>query len=139
MRAPPHYEIIRLIGSGCFGHVFEAIDKHTGQRVALKRMEKVGTGLSREFEILLALKGCQNIVQLLDLFYSKSSNETNCRLIQNIVFEFLPENLEDLIQSYAKTKASFEESLIKKYSYQIFRGLAEAHSKSKETFNESVR
>ena len=51
----PNYDIVRTIGSGAFGtslttigFVFEAINRKTGRRVALKRIEKVGKGMSRE-------------------------------------------------------------------------------------------
>ena len=79
--ALPNYEIIRVVGSGSFGssliiftfsllylisgYVFEAWDPTNKKRVALKRVEKVGTQLSREYEILFELKDCDNVVQIL--------------------------------------------------------------------------
>lgn len=77
--ALPNYEIIRVVGSGSFGrkiilltllflyqgYVFEAWDPTNKRRVALKRVEKVGTQLSREYEILFELKDCDNVVQIL--------------------------------------------------------------------------
>ena len=36
MNSLPNYEITRVIGSGCFGYVFEAIDKNHNRKVALK-------------------------------------------------------------------------------------------------------
>jgi serine/threonine protein kinase len=50
--------------------VFEAMDRNTNTKVALKRTMKVGNIISREYEVLSLLKGCENIVQLLDFFYS---------------------------------------------------------------------
>lgn len=47
------------------GYVFEAIDKNTNKKVALKRIEKVGTQLSREYEILFEVKDCDHIVKIL--------------------------------------------------------------------------
>lgn len=47
------------------GYVFEALDRTNNRKVALKRIEKVGTSLSREYEILFDLKDCENIVQIL--------------------------------------------------------------------------
>ena len=54
MAAIPNYNILRVIGSGCFGksivyegYVFEAENRKTQKRVALKRIEKVGNQLSR--------------------------------------------------------------------------------------------
>ena len=62
---PPNYEIVKVLGSGAFGFVFEAFD-HTNQRqVALKRIEKLGNQLSREFEILLEVKDSDHVVKIL--------------------------------------------------------------------------
>lgn len=77
----PNLEVVREIGHGAFGkcnfeanrdlgYVFEAIDKNTGETVALKRTMKVGNVVSREYEVLTLLKDCTNVVQLLDFFYS---------------------------------------------------------------------
>ena len=52
------------------GYVFEAFDNNRKCKVALKRTQKAGNIISREFEILDMLKGKDNIVQLLDFFYS---------------------------------------------------------------------
>ena len=51
----PDYEPISLRGSGAFGYVIEAYDRIHDARVAIKRTHKVGTKLSREYEILSEL------------------------------------------------------------------------------------
>lgn len=61
----PNYEIIKVLGSGAFGFVFEAYDNTNQRKVALKRIEKLGTQLSREFEILLEVKDSDHIVKIL--------------------------------------------------------------------------
>jgi glycogen synthase kinase 3 beta len=82
MTSLPNYEIKRVIGSGAFGsnfcsfyftliflgYVFEAYDHTNKRKVALKRIEKVGEQLSREFEILLDIKDCNNVVTILVCF-----------------------------------------------------------------------
>jgi serine/threonine protein kinase len=50
--------------------VFEAFDNNRQCKVALKRTQKAGNIISREFEILDMLRGKENVVQLLDFFYS---------------------------------------------------------------------
>ncbi len=60
------------------GYVFEAIDQNNNQRVALKRTQKVGNIVSREYEVLNKLKGVPNVVQMLDFFYS---TDAKARLI----------------------------------------------------------
>ena len=44
--------------------MFEAEDRLTSKKVALKRIEKVGNQLSREYEILHMIKGVPNVVQI---------------------------------------------------------------------------
>jgi hypothetical protein len=55
--------------------VFEAIDEKKNLRVALKRTEKAGNVVSREYEILSLLKGCPNVIQMVDFFYSMNSSK----------------------------------------------------------------
>ena len=46
--------------------------------------------MSRENEMLYMLKGCPNVIQIENLFYSET--ETG-KLVQNIVFEYFNDNL----------------------------------------------
>ena len=92
----PNYKLLREIGHGCFGYVFQAYDVTQNQIVAIKRIHKVSNSISREFEMLLKTHDFPNVVQILDFFYSVRENNTK---IQNIVFEYMDMNLEDLILS----------------------------------------
>jgi len=123
----PNYEIIKVVGSGSFGYVFEAWDHTNNKRVALKRIEKVGNQLSREYEILFELRDCDHIVKILDFYYSKTDSG---KLIQNIVFEFMTDNLENMLQTYTSQKRIFTEHQVKSYVYQILEGLAFLHDKN---------
>ena len=69
-----HLEPKRIIGSGSFGYVFEAYDKESKQTVAVKRTQKAGEYVSREFEVLNRLKNCNNVVKMLEIYYSKSED-----------------------------------------------------------------
>jgi len=100
----PHYKDFKLIGNGAFGYVFKAVDSATEVPVAIKRSQKVGSKVSREFEVLAALKGKPNVIQLVDFFYSLDSRE---RLIQNSVFEFCDKNLEDVLKELEKKPQSY--------------------------------
>ena len=40
------------------GYVFEGLNTRTNEIVAIKRIQKVGNQLSRELEILTAIKDC---------------------------------------------------------------------------------
>lgn len=61
----PNYEIEKVIGSGSFGYVFKAYDHNNKRHVALKRIEKVGNQLSREYEILFEIKNSPYIIKIL--------------------------------------------------------------------------
>ena len=122
---PPQYKDFKLIGNGAFGYVFKAIDCKTEQPVAIKRSQKVGSKVSREFEVLAALQGKENVIQLVDLFYSLDSRE---RLIQNSVFEFCDKNLEDVLKELEKgPKKYLALSEIKRYIKEILNGLKNMH------------
>ena len=57
----PDYEPISSRGSGAFGYVIKAYDRIHDVRVAIKRTHKVGTKLSREYEIFSLIKDCNYI------------------------------------------------------------------------------
>ena len=56
------------------GYVFEAYDRDSKQTVAVKRTQKAGEYVSREFEVLDKLKDCKNVVRMLDIYYSRSDD-----------------------------------------------------------------
>ena len=109
------------------GYVFKALDSD-GNPVAIKRSQKVGNKVSREFEVLSELTGLPNVIQLVDFFYSLDSKE---RLIQNSVFEFCDKNLEDVLKEVDKKDQSVFIPLhdIKRYSKEILNGLSYMHEK----------
>jgi serine/threonine protein kinase len=127
MKDEARYVMIKELGKGAFGYVFEAQDTQKNRRVAIKRIEKVGKDLSREYEILCELKDSLHCVNMLECFYTKTPS-TN--LIQNVVFEFLEDDLEKVITRYTKSKMDIPERIIKLYAYQIFKGLEEIHQKN---------
>ncbi len=75
--------------------MFEAYDKLHKQTVAVKRTTKAGEYVSREFEVLDKLRDCPNVIQLLDIYYSKNDEG---KTAQNLIFEFCRTNLEEVIQ-----------------------------------------
>lgn len=127
MKDEARYVMIKELGKGAFGYVFEAQDTYKNQRVAIKRIEKVGKALSREYEILWELKDSLHCVNMIECFYTRTNNQS---LVQNVVFEFLEDDLEKVITRYAKSKIDMPERLIKLYAYQIFKGLEEIHQKN---------
>ena len=57
------------------GYVFEAYDENRNMKVAVKRTQKAGNIVSREFEVMSLLKGAPNVVQLVEFFYSLDEKE----------------------------------------------------------------
>jgi glycogen synthase kinase 3 beta len=123
----PDYDPLTLKGAGAFGYVIEAYDRNRDIRVAIKRTHKVGTKLSREYAMLSELKECEYIVKLLDAFYT--SNEEK-KVIQNLVFEFVPSTLDKYINKHKLEKKIIPIEKIKKLTKQILLGLNYCHKKN---------
>uniref|UniRef100_A0A453N3P3 Protein kinase domain-containing protein n=1 Tax=Aegilops tauschii subsp. strangulata TaxID=200361 RepID=A0A453N3P3_AEGTS len=73
------YEVGRLLGHGQFGYTFAAVDRLSGDRVAVKRIDKAKMtrpvaveDVKREVKILKALKGHENIVHFDNAFEDDS-------------------------------------------------------------------
>ena len=122
----PDYEPISLRGSGAFGYVIEAYDRIHDARVAIKRTHKVGTKLSREYEILSELKDCEYVVKLMDTFYSVNDDG---KVIQNLVFEYVTRSLEVFMEEYRRKKKYIPLEKIKQISRQLLLGLDFCHKK----------
>ena len=123
----PDYVPLSLKGTGAFGYVIEAYDRKRDLRVAIKRTHKVGTKLSREYEILSEIKECPFVVKLLEVFFTTNEDK---KIIQNLVFEFVPNSLEKYLENYKLKKAHIEMNKIKKISKQILIGINYCHKKN---------
>jgi serine/threonine protein kinase len=64
------FMLISLIHYFLSGFVFEAKDERTNKKVAIKRTQKAGNVVSREYEVMTLLKDAPNVVQLVEFFYS---------------------------------------------------------------------
>ena len=94
--------------------------------MAVKRTQKAGNIVSREYEVMTLLKGASNVVQLVDFFYSLDKKQ---RMIQNIVMEFCEGSLEDQLRRAEKSKRPIPMAHIRHYAKQIFAGLRNMHAK----------
>ena len=65
-----NYEYLGLINHGVFGYVIKAYSFKNDILVAIKRTQKVGNKISREYENLMELKDSNNIVKIIDIFYT---------------------------------------------------------------------
>jgi glycogen synthase kinase 3 beta len=82
----PQFKPICIRGAGAFGYVMEALDTNSGKRVAIKRTHKVGKKLSREYQILAQLDNCDNVVKMIQTFYTVNDDG---QIVQNVVFEYV--------------------------------------------------
>jgi serine/threonine protein kinase len=123
----PDYIPIRVKGSGSFGHVIEAYDRNHDCKVAIKRTHKVSIKMSRELEILYRIRKCDYVVKILDVFYNQDFKK---RLIQNIVFEYIPKSLDKYIKSFKSKKRHIPIAKIKKISMELLLGLSYIHDKN---------
>ena len=128
----PQFTPIRVIGSGTFGTsysfnigcVIEAYDLINKKIVAIKRIQKTSKKVSREYKILLLLKGNPYAVQMQDIFYTEEG-----KYVQNIVMEYLPNSLEDYIQTHINQRENIPLTSIKTIMHQVLVGLSSIHSK----------
>ncbi|CAL9160400.1 cell division control protein 2 homolog A-like isoform X2 [Musa acuminata AAA Group] len=117
------YEKVEKIGEGTYGVVYKARDRLTNEMIALKkiRLEQEDEGVPstaiREISLLKEMQHC-NIVRLHDVVHSEK------RIY--LVFEYLDLDLKKHMDSCPEF--SKDPHLIKKFLYQILRGIAYCHS-----------
>ena len=58
----PKFEIVKVLGKGSFGYVFEAINTADHQKYAIKRVSRKGKTMSMEHQHFLKLKNQSHIV-----------------------------------------------------------------------------
>mmetsp|Transcript_4769 Transcript_4769/g.8168 ORF Transcript_4769/g.8168 Transcript_4769/m.8168 type:complete len:283 (-) Transcript_4769:516-1364(-) len=117
----------RVIGCGSFGYVFEAFDEESEQTVAVKRTQKAGEYVSREFEVLDKLRDCKNVVKMLDIYYSKNEDG---KTAQNLIFEFCSKNLEDVITEHKHAEERIPMKQVKNFMKQILTGMQYVHEQN---------
>jgi len=117
------YHIVRLIGQGTFGKVYEAVDD-LNRKVAIKRVEKSDNFISREVDILKSIEHT-NCLKLLDVFYTYPDDDADDRKWQNIVLDYHPSTLASFLK---KRKPATR--LVKILFYQLCLALEHIHSKN---------
>ena len=80
--------------------------------------------MSREYEVLMRLKGKPHIIQLLDFFYTIDHKQ---RTIQNSVLEFCEGNLEDILKECDEKQEYLELDIVKRIIKESLDGLAHMH------------
>ena len=114
------YRILKAVGDGTYGSVSKAVNRSTGEVVAVKKMKtKFYTWeaclASREIKSLRKLSH-NNVVKLKEVI------RVNDEL--NLLFEFLDQNVYQLMQDRS---IPFTEEKIRSIMYQVLHGLAYMH------------
>lgn len=119
-KAMEKYEFIKVIGEGTFGRVCKAIDKSTGETVAVKKLK-------------IKFHSWHEILKLDEVCSLKKMNHPNIVKLKQIIcenavlffiFEFMESNLHELLKNIQR---SLSEAEIKHFSFQVLSGLAHMH------------
>ncbi|XP_065879685.1 cyclin-dependent kinase F-4 [Euphorbia lathyris] len=116
------YKLIKEVGDGTFGSVWRAINKQSGEVVAIKKMKKKYYSWEecvnlREVKSLRKMSH-PNIVKLKEVIREND--------ILYFVFEYMECNLYQLIKDREKL---FSETEIRNWFFQVFQGLAYMHQR----------
>lgn len=116
------YKLIKEVGDGTFGSVWRAINKLSGEVVAVKKMKKKYYSWEecinlREVKSLRKLNH-PNIVKLKEVIREND--------ILYFVFEYMEFNLYQLMKD---RETLFSEAEIRNWCFQVFQGLAYMHQR----------
>ncbi|EEF33649.1 cyclin-dependent kinase F-4 [Ricinus communis] len=116
------YEFIENLGHGSYGCVCKAINKVSGETVAIKILKKSYSSWDeclnlREVKSLRRMANHPNIVQLKELALENK--------VVFLVFECMECNLHQVME--ARGNRIFSEREVKNWCFQIFQGLADMH------------
>ncbi|KAI7987340.1 Cyclin-dependent kinase F-4 [Camellia lanceoleosa] len=116
------YKIIKEVGDGTFGSVWRALNKQTGEVVAIKKMKRKYYSWEecinlREVKSLRKMNH-PNIVRLKEVIREND--------ILYFVFEYMECNLYQLMKDRGKL---FSEAEVRNWCFQVFQGLAYMHQR----------
>jgi len=119
------YQIIKLIGDGTYGQVYEGINKETNMKVAIKKLKNKMSSwedciLQNEVRFLRKLNH-ENVVKLLEVIREQNSEVS-------YIFEYCDCNLFQFIENHRKQKMFISEMKIRNIIYQIVCGVKYLHS-----------
>lgn len=106
--------MVKIVGSGTFGVVFQAMVAETGEQVAIKKVLQDRRYKNRELSILKMLHH-PNCVEMKQSFFS--NGEKPEELYLNVVMDYIPDTLYKVMKQYYKMKQLVPPILIKVYSY----------------------
>ena len=115
------YEIIKDVGVGTFGTVYEAINKITNEKVAIKKLrQKIDSWekcMNQNEVYFLRKLNHPNIIKLLEVIREKNNDIS-------LIFEYCDFNLYEIIKNHKRNQTPIPESKIKNIVYNITQGLS---------------
>lgn len=114
------YKVIKTVGDGTYGSVVKAVNKSSGELVAIKKMKKK----FYSWEECMALREIKSLRKLNHPNIVKLKEVIRANDDLYFVFEYLDQNVYQLIKDRTK---NLPEPLIKSAIYQTMLGLAYMH------------
>ncbi|CAE7744865.1 MSK-3 [Symbiodinium necroappetens] len=119
------YNAERVLGSGSFGVVYQAVVVETGESVAIKKVFQDKRYKNRELQIMKELRH-PNVVELKHAFYT--SGEKPGETYLNVVMEYCSDTVYRVMKHYTKMKQPVPHIFVQLYSYQMARACAYIHA-----------
>uniref|UniRef100_A0A2P2LXV2 Glycogen synthase kinase-3 beta n=1 Tax=Rhizophora mucronata TaxID=61149 RepID=A0A2P2LXV2_RHIMU len=113
-----------VVGTGSFGTVFQAKCLETGETVAIKKVLQDKRYKNRELQLMRVMDH-PNVISLKHCFFSTTNNN---ELFLNLVMEYVPQSIYEILMHYSNAKRPMPLIYVKLYMYQIFRSLAYIHT-----------
>ncbi|ORC92615.1 putative glycogen synthase kinase-3 alpha [Trypanosoma theileri] len=134
------YTVERVAGQGTFGTVQLAVEKSTGENVAIKKVIQDPRFKNRELQIMQDLTRLQhpNIVMLKGYFYTVSESRQG-DVYLNVVMEFVPDTLHRTCRNYFRRLSSPPMIMVKLYMYQLLRSIACLHLPSVNVCHRDIK
>ena len=120
------YELIRIIGDGTYGIVYEGLNKETKEKVAIKKLKQKYKSLEEcknkiEIKVLEKLNH-ENIIKLKEVIREYNGDVS-------YIFEYCDCNLLEFINNHKENNKKIPEPIIREIILQLTRGLKYLHSK----------
>jgi serine/threonine protein kinase len=122
------YSLNQVIGEGAYGVVASALDVHTGESVAVKRIKRVldtypmATRILRELKFLRLLRGHENVIEIKDILVPSDRDKFNDTFV---VFELMPCDLSRVIFT---SGTPLTPQNVKYLMFQLLRGIHYLHA-----------
>jgi len=119
------YQILKSIGDGTYGQVYEGINKENNEKVAIKKLKNKMSSweecMSQNEILTLRKLNHENIVKLIEVIRELNSDVS-------YIFELCDCNLFEFIEKHRKQKMFIPEAKIRNIIYQITSGIKYLHS-----------